>query len=224
MKIKENSEGAVRQIAKLFLNNLYGKFATYIESSFKVAYLKDNGVVGFKTIHEEDKEAGYIPIGSAITSYSRNFTIRRAQKNYHPKEGYGFAYADTDSIHCYNMTEKQLVDIDIHESNLCCWKIESHWNTGWFVRQKTYIEEIEGRLDIKCAGLPERGKKLLDYSITRNKETLEELKELSENEKKFIKKKRKIKDFNVGIKIPGKLSPKRIKGGIVLIDTEFYMH
>src|SRR5699024_8788482 len=98
-KIKLESKGAKRTLAKLFLNNLYGKMAASIDSSFKLAYMKDDDVVGFYPIHAEDKTPGYIPIGSAITSYSRNFTIRAAQKNFHGTEP-GFIYADTDSIHC----------------------------------------------------------------------------------------------------------------------------
>ena len=37
-KIKQNSSGAVRTLAKLFLNNLYGKMATSTDSSFKIAF------------------------------------------------------------------------------------------------------------------------------------------------------------------------------------------
>lgn len=62
------------------MNNLYGKLAASDDSSFKIAYIKDNGSLGFKPIKENKKQPGYIPCGSAITSYARNFTIRAAQK------------------------------------------------------------------------------------------------------------------------------------------------
>lgn len=62
------------------MNNLYGKLAASDDSSFKIAYIKDNGSIGFKPIKENKKQPGYIPCGSAITSYARNFTIRAAQK------------------------------------------------------------------------------------------------------------------------------------------------
>ena len=39
-KIKTESTGAVRESAKLFLNNLYGKMASSKNSSFKIAYIK----------------------------------------------------------------------------------------------------------------------------------------------------------------------------------------
>ena len=93
MKIKINSSGAIKQIAKLFLNNLFGKMATSPINMFKVPY-DDGGVIKYKVIKGYDKNAGYIAIGSAITSYARNFTIRSAQQNYD-----SLIYADTDSIH-----------------------------------------------------------------------------------------------------------------------------
>ena len=105
-QIKLNSKGALRELAKLFLNNLYGKFASNTDSSFKVAYINDNGAVSFFNIAENNKKSGYIPVGSAITSYARNFTIRAAQKNFYGKNKRGFIYADTDSIHCNLMPEE----------------------------------------------------------------------------------------------------------------------
>lgn len=74
------SKDAMRELAKLFLNNLYGKMASNEDSSFKFAYIKEDKSIGFIPIAEANKKAGYIPVGSAITSYARNFTIRAAQK------------------------------------------------------------------------------------------------------------------------------------------------
>ena len=91
---KRTSKGFKRQKAKLFLNNLYGKFAMSDNSSYKEPYLDDDGVIRFILHEEHEKKVGYIPIGSAITSYSMNFTIRHAMANYDR-----FCYADTDSIH-----------------------------------------------------------------------------------------------------------------------------
>lgn len=45
----------MRQLAKLFLNNLYGKMASSMNSSFKVAFEKDDGSVGFYEVDENDK-------------------------------------------------------------------------------------------------------------------------------------------------------------------------
>lgn len=228
-KLKLESKGAVRELAKLFLNNLYGKLASSPDSSFKVAYLKEDKSVGFYTVVAHDKEPGYIPIGSAITSYARNFTIRAAQKNYHGKDKRGFIYADTDSIHCDLMPE-EIQGIKVDDKAFCCWKLESCWDEGYFIRQKTYVEHIthencepvpedEQFYSIKCAGMPQKCKDL--FLLSMGEKT--ELKDLSFEELKFAVKDRSINDFNIGLVVPGKLLPKRIRGGVLLVDTPYEM-
>ena len=170
-QIKMTSTGAIRELAKLFLNNLYGKLGANDSSSFKIAYLRDDNSLGYKTVEAHEKQVGYIPCGSAITSYARNFTIRTAQKNYHPNSK-GFIYADTDSIHC-NLPIDQIVGAKLDKAEFCCWKHESTWDKAIFVRQKTYIEHIiaEGTdpctpyNNIKCAGMGQRCKDLLNVSL-----------------------------------------------------------
>lgn len=226
-KIKMTSKGAMRTLAKLFLNNLYGKMASNDISSFKYAILKPTGEIGFITVEEHDKQAGYIPVGSAITSYARNFTIRAAQKNYHGVDKAGFIYADTDSIHC-DLPTSEVVGITVHPTNFCCWKLESTWDSGLFVRQKTYaehvVEEDQEPIDnpywnIKCAGLPDNCKTLFKRSMEGDKPNDKDSPEAVE----FLKTKRTIADFKVGLRIPGKLLPKRIKGGVLLVDSYYEM-
>ena len=45
----------------------------------------------------------------------------------------------------------------------------------------------------------------------------------NERERKFLKTKRTLSDFTIGLKVPGKLMPKRIKGGVLLVETDFEM-
>lgn len=226
--IKMNSKGAMRELAKLFLNNLYGKMATGINSSFKLAYIKDDGSIGYRTIAEYKKKPGYIAIGSAITSYARNFTIRAAQSNYYGRNRRGFIYADTDSIHC-DLSPSEIKGIRIDDREFCCWKIESEWDEGYFARQKTYIEHIivsDGEpveipyYNIKCAGMPPRCKYLFNMSITGTT-PVESAIPLSKAEQEFVSQKRSITDFKEGLKVPGKLLPKNIEGGIILTETEY---
>lgn len=229
---KLNTTGALKELAKLFLNNLYGKMASSTDSSFKLAKLKENGTIGFIPVHEEDKTPGYIPVGSAITSYARNFTIRAAQKNYYGKDNPGFIYADTDSIHC-DIEPGELKGIQVHDKDFCCWKLESTWDEAIFTRQKTYIEHViesnlkpldEPYYNVKCAGMPDKCKDLFVLSMHGDADINNEW---SEQEKKFLFDEegkpivRGLKDFTVGLKVPGKLIPKRIPGGIVLVD-DFY--
>lgn len=210
-EMKKTSKGARRTLAKLFLNNLYGKEAASTDSSFKIAYVKEDGVIGFFPVKEHAKAPGYIPCGAAITSYSRCFTITAAQQNYYGPGERGFIYADTDSIHC-DLKPEEVKGITVHPTEFCCWKLESYWDEAIFTRQKTYIEHVtheDGEpieapfYDVKCAGMPKKSKQIFldkmeagEYDLT---------------------------DFKIGLKVEGKLTPKRIRGGVVLQETTYEM-
>lgn len=228
-QIKLESVGAKRELAKLFLNNLYGKMASNTSSNFKVAFPKEDGSLGFYTVVANDKIPGYIPVGASITSYARNFTIRAAQKNYHGVNERGFIYADTDSIHC-DLEPDEIVGIKEHPKNFCCWKLESCWDTAIFTRQKTYIEHIvaedrepieEPYYNVKCAGMPEKCKNLFLKSMQGY--TPDNSDGYTEEEREFLSTKRTLSDFKVGLKIPGKLLPKRVPGGVLLVETTYEM-
>lgn len=228
-KIKLENKGALRTLAKLFLNNLYGKMASNTDSSYKFAFIKEDKTIGFYSIKANDKVAGYIPVGSAITSYARNFTIRAAQMNYHGVDQSGFIYADTDSIHC-DLPPEEIVGIKVHDKNFCCWKLETCWDTAIFTRQKTYIEHVTHEdlqpidtpfYNIKCAGMPDRCKNLFDLSMRGY--VPQEGDKFTEEQLEFLKTKRTLSDFKIGLCIPGKLMPKRIRGGILLVDTTYEM-
>lgn len=228
-KIKMESTGAMRELAKLFLNNLYGKLGSNSNSSFKVAYVKEDGSLGFRIICENDKDVGYIAIASAITSYARRFTITAAQANYHGVNERGFIYADTDSIHC-DLEPDEITGITVDDRNFCCWKLESCWDKAIFARQKTYIEHCTHENlepiahpfnNIKCAGMPQRCKDLLDLSFQGY--DVKEGDDFGEEEIDFLKTHRTYEDFRVGLKVPGKLLPLRIKGGVILVDTYYEM-
>lgn len=208
-QIKETSKGAMRTLAKLFLNNLYGKFASSNESSYQVPRLDDDGVLAFDTIREYDKKAGYIAIGSAITSYARCFTITAAQLNYHGANKHGFIYADTDSIHC-DLSADRIKGVPVHPTAFCHWKLESSWDYALFIRQKTYLEHITAHdlepvespyYDIKCAGMSATCKNQFIEQIERGTKV--------------------ITDFTQGLQVEGKLMPKRIKGGVILEPVTF---
>lgn len=235
-KIKKESKGALRELAKLFLNNLYGKMASSTDSSFKIAYVKEDKSIGFMQVVENEKKPGYIAIGSAITSYSRNFTIRAAQKNYYGANKRGFIYADTDSIHC-DLLPQEIKGIEVDEKEFCCWKLESCWDKAIFTRQKTYIEHVthenlipleESKQynNIKCAGMPKKCKDLFELSMQGTADVNENW---SDEEKEFLFDKennpivRNYSDFKVGLKVPDKLRPIRIRGGVLLVNTTYEM-
>lgn len=225
-EVKENSKGAMRTLAKLFLNNLYGKLASNDDSSFKIAYL-DNGVLKFRFQEAHEKNVISIACGSAVTSYAREFTIRHAQKNFYGKDKRGFIYADTDSIHC-DLKPDELKDINVHPTKFLHWKLESSWDKAIFVRQKTYIEHVVAEdlepidtpyNNITCAGMGKRCKELLNASIEGI-----ELENTTPEEQEFLNKKRSYSDFKKGLLIPSKLVARNIKGGVLLMNTTYEMH
>ena len=239
----EAETGAQRTIAKLFLNNLYGKMASSQNLSFKYAVELEDTTTGFITVPEYKKQPGYIACGTAITSYARNFTIRAAQANYYGADKPGFVYADTDSIHC-DMSPDKVKGIVTDDKAFCCWKLESYWDKAIFTRQKTYIEHVtheDGKPiekpyhNIKCAGMPQRCKNLFELSMNGSADPdgyITEAgnhKEWSEDEKYFLfnddgtLKIRTYDDFKIGLCVPGKLIPHRIPGGILLIETTYEM-
>ena len=231
--IKMNNKGAKRTEAKLFLNNLYGKLATSRVSSFKYIDETVTDSLHYKVQIEMDKDPVFIACGSAITSYSRNFTIRAAQANYHGADNAGFKYADTDSIHC-DLAPSEIQGIKVHDNAFCCWKLEACWDEAKFIRQKTYVEHVTHEdleliehpyYNLKCAGMPESCKDLFLASMgekykEKGKEVIIKPKH-KEKYKDFLSKKRTLADFRIGLTVPSKLIPVNIKGGVVLTETDF---
>lgn len=156
MQIKENSEGALRLLAKLMLNNLYGKFATNPKRKNRIPYLDDEGIIRYKYSDEEINDPVYTAMGVFITAYARDITIRSAQRLYHR-----FIYCDTDSLHLIGFDEPS--ELNIHPTHLGAWKNEGAFTDSVFIRAKTYAETTEKGLKIACAGMPENVKEQVTY-------------------------------------------------------------
>lgn len=149
-----------RQLAKLMLNSLYGKFATSLEMKSKHPEIDEEGIVKYVMNDLEITDGLYLPVGSFITSYARKVTIETSQaiKSYSLKK-YGkdmYIYSDTDSIHTMLPIEelKQFCDIDDFE--LGKWAHEAFATKAKFIRQKCYVEVIDGEIKITCAGMPKK--------------------------------------------------------------------
>lgn len=218
-RVKTESKDKVhRTIAKLMLNNLYGKFATNDDSSYMEPYIFDD-IVALNPVEEHQKPTVNIAIGSMVTAYARYFTITHAQKNFD-----NFIYADTDSLH---MLDHGGLFVDIVEDDkaLLTWKNESEWSSAKFIRQKTYLEfirkedsvKVKPYWNIKCAGMPEASKRrFLDTHPITDFDFFEE-----------GRKKHSYKGYSTSIKtrrgvyVSGKLQSKRIKGGVVLVENYY---
>lgn len=212
-KIKAESEGGLRFLAKLMLNNLYGKYATNPNVTQKIPVL-DDGVVKLVMGDPETKDPIYTAMGVFITAYARDITIRAGQDNYPT-----FAYADTDSLHLLITEDPEGLEVD--PNKLGAWKREYRFESALFVRAKTYTEKLfapgktdwnakdhtsdecarqDGASHAACyhvthiAGLPTRVGDTMTFD-----------------------------DFTGGRKFTGKLVPLRVPGGVVLQDVGFTM-
>lgn len=209
-EVKKNNKGAVRLLAKLMLNSLYGKFATNTNVTGKVPELDPaTGACKFVQGEFDQKNPIYTPMGIFITSWARYTTITAAQKCYNR-----IIYCDTDSIHLVGGEIPDAIK-DVVGKELGNWDYESTFKRARYLRQKTYIQELYGKtykndegkevfeacspleatttkISVKCAGMPDN-----------------------------IKKKVNFDNFRVGLTMEGKLMPKHVKGGIVLVDTTF---
>ena len=179
-----NGNKAMRTLAKLMLNALYGKFALNPSVQSKLPWY-DNGVIKYKLGEKETREPIYIPVGTFITAWARYKTISSAQKVYDR-----FVYADTDSLHLVGTEIPDMLEID--PVKLGAWKHESTFTRARFIRQKSYIEEIDGVLNITCAGMPDRCYQYVTWD-----------------------------NFHTGATYAGKLGMAHVNGGIVLKDIPF---
>lgn len=147
-RIKEHSTGGIREIAKLHLNSLYGKFASNPNVTSKIPYLKD-GAVAYTRGKDEARPPVYTAAGVFITSHARDLTIRAAQANYDT-----FAYADTDSLHL--LRDDTPDNIEVHPTKMGAWKLEYAFDSAFYIRSKAYMERHpDGTYTNRIAGLPE---------------------------------------------------------------------
>lgn len=216
MHIKETTTGALRQLAKLQLNSLYGKFATNPKARKKIPLLDADGVVRYILDEPELRDPVYTAMGAFITAYAREKTIRSAQTVYDR-----FIYADTDSLHLIGWDVPE--GIDVHPTRLGAWKNEGRFTNSKYLRAKTYMETMHevkkdslrayatlmqanstawiyrepdgihvGVTKVTCAGMPDNVKEAVTYE-----------------------------NFTSGSTFDGKLMPRRYKGGIVLEKSTF---
>lgn len=213
-EIKMNSQGGKRTIAKLFLNNLYGKLGTNNNSSYKIARLED-GVLKWRTVTERNKKTYHVASASAITGWARWYTITHAQQNYDH-----FVYSDTDSIHL-NCDLDKAIGFDIHPTKIGSWDCEAKWEEGFFVRQKTYIEVSNGNPNVVACGMGKKCKKNIQYAYRWTKgENIVIPKDVSLG---FCVNGFRLEDFKKGLCVDGNLKGRQIKGGVLLHEEPFIM-
>ena len=206
---KKNKNGALYKISKLMLNSLYGKFGLNPDIRSKYPYLNENGYVSYSMYPSEKRDSIYIPVASFITSYARYKTITTSQciKDYtinkYNKDYY--IYSDTDSIHLLDIDENELSTfVDVDDYKLGAWKLESKFKRGKYLRQKCYIElGYDDKLNVTVAGLPKKLAPLVTFDNFKVGFTTEQFSD------------EQVKETG------RKLTFKHVKGGVLLVDTDF---
>ena len=225
-KIKAGKEGnaPLRQISKLLLNSLYGKFGVSGTTRQKIPVLDHDGIIRFINSEEETRDTLYVAVASFITAYGRNKTIRTSQmiKDYTLNK-YGedrYYYSDTDSIHC-TLSDQDLEDlkdiIHIDDFKLGYWAKEADFDRAIYIRQKCYVEEIKGKLEVTVAGLPKYLAPLITFENFRRGFTTEGL---TRDEMIILAAKNGATEEEIK-KLHPKLTYKYVKGGVILADTDF---
>lgn len=215
-----------RMIAKLMLNNLYGKMAQGMSRNGGVPYIDDKGVLRYRIEHAT-APGGHIAAGAYITAYAKAVTVRAAQANYD-----NFLYADTDSLHIIGEPKAIAVGKGLGE-----WDPEARWDMARYVRQKTYIERLiykkkpldEPEIDIKAAGAPPAVKTRMLYKVTEYKDGQWLYYRLQTDENDEITSPKRDTDevferFTFGLSEAGKLRRVATVGGPILEETTFKIH
>lgn len=238
----------MRTISKLMLNNLYGKYAVSPVVASNNPYL-DNGVLKFYAGDKEHRDPLYIPVGAFITAWARYITISSAQKVY-PLFRYADTdslHLEIPLGELSKLSSKELEklttadlqkygipipdDFEIDPVKLGAWKVESIAHRARFIRQKCYVED---------SNPPETWNKE-KYSTAEVKKYCEQCNiDFDEEIKKYsgcydtdilkitcagmpktCYSQVTWENFHEGATYSGKLQPKQVEGGVVLIDTDY---
>lgn len=221
MHIKETTTGALRQLAKLMLNSLYGKFATNPEAKKKMPYLAEDGCVRYATVltkgvwtdkkgvlHDKPPTDCTIYLGRHRTEVYRTELEELRDPVYTAMGCFITAYAREKTIRSgqanydraiyFDTDSMKLIGyeepegLEVHPTRLGAWKDEGNFTDSKWIRAKTYMVTVDGKTKVTCAGMPDNVKEQVTYDNFRSGETFS-----------------------------GKLMPRRYPGGIILEDTTF---
>lgn len=154
-RLNKNVKGsgdALRTVAKLLLNSIYGKFAQkYVEQAEEVAWAGGEHLEIFPETNNDHRNAH---ISAFITAGARCHL-------YEAIEYYGHenvVYSDTDSIKVYKHVYESKPKMAKEGDYLGSWKPEGEYKGLQVIAPKVYIgihvEKGEEKLEIKAKGLP----------------------------------------------------------------------
>lgn len=251
MGVKEeasrNKNKAMRTLAKFMLNALYGKFGTALTGKSKFP-VYDDGKISYETGPEELRKALYVPVATFVTAWARDKTIRSALKVidkfiYSDTDSLHLSIDLPDEIMLMSedeleeMSTAQLraygvdipADFDIDPVRLGAWKIESVFHRNKTIRAKTYVEdgnrpEVWGRQRFSSKAHKEfcedTGVKddMSKYSWMYD---IDKLNVVCAGMPKACHPYVTFDNFEENRSYPGKLKPKHVVGGIVLVPEPY---
>lgn len=199
--VKKRSKGGMRQLAKLMLNNLYGKFATNPDVTGKRPVMHE-GKVRYILQEPEMRDPVYLPVGVFCTAYARRELLFAIMENRDR-----FVYCDTDSMHLLGTEVPAGIPVD--DTALCAWKVEGTFSRAKHLRTKAYVWDLNGTFSVTCAGMPDSVKALVTW----------------ENfEYGFTNAFTRPDGSEHVCPLFAKLMPKTVPGGVVLVDSVYQLH
>lgn len=155
---KTTKDKGLRQIAKLMLNSMYGKFGTNPIRAHKIPVWNDD-ILSWKNAPPEEGKTFNVAVAAFVTAYARFELVKGISQST------GFCYCDTDSVHIASIDGKAAKFCGKqHQTDFGCWKLENRFVRARYLRQKTYIEEkADGKLLIAACGCPDSSKNYITF-------------------------------------------------------------
>lgn len=147
--VKENAKTpAERQLAKLMLNSLYGKFGMNDTRVSKIPVEVREDEIIYRTldthsIYYDKKVASYIT-SKARVKYATFMNLC----------GDRFVYGDTDSIYYLSKDMPDIFKGLVDDKKMGYWKYEGYYPRFKALKAKCYIKEENGEIKVKVSGCP----------------------------------------------------------------------
>lgn len=176
---REKNAG-LKQLAKIMLNSLYGKFAQSIDNVETFFEFGENGSLTVSEGSFDGKTSlKNMGIAAMITSYAREILLDVANL-LSPEE---FLYCDTDSVIMTESGWRKIREVKglLDKAEFGCWDVEHIVKEVKILHQKCYmITEFEAfqrdhnreRTIVKCAGASEGIKRYIQYDNFNRGETI----------------------------------------------------
>lgn len=150
---------AERQLAKLMLNSLYGKFGMNDNRVTKIPNgITSDGRISYDyvdttSVYYDKKVASYIT-SCARVKYATMMNLC----------GDDFIYGDTDSLYIRGHNIPPYFEGCVDDKKLGYWKYEGHYTHFRALKAKCYLKQYEnGEIDRKICGCPKKAGELINF-------------------------------------------------------------